>query len=80
VTRRVAIVYRADNGKTWPRIQAILDRHGVRDDLVSRGDAEGGLQKLEASICLRHHDHRIVLASLAEESEVTELRTLSGDK
>jgi len=80
VIRRVTIVYRPDNGKTWPRIQAILDRHGVRDDVVSRGDAEGGLQKLDASICLRHHDHRIVLATLAEQSEVTELRTPPGNK
>jgi len=69
----VAIAYRPDGGKTWPRLQIVLDRYSVMDRDVRHTAAKGELHRCETKVCLTHREHRSVLGDLAEIREVVEL-------
>lgn len=71
---RLTVAYRPDGGKTWPRLQAVLDRYQIPDRHVHRREAKGGLHRCEARVCLTHRDHRAVVGELAEIPEVVELQ------
>ena len=73
VLQRVSVIYRPAGGKTLPRIQEVLDRYKVADEKVrhARHGDEDGI--LEAPVCVRHRNHRIILRDLAEIHEVLAL-------
>lgn len=70
---RVRLEYRSERGKTLPRLQSILDRYGVRDDVVTHSEHDDGNRRLEAKVCVRHREHRDVLRELAEIEPVLSL-------
>ena len=69
----VVVVYRPDNGKTRPRLQAILDRYRVPDKAVDDDRRSPEERTLRAKICLHHREHRGVLKELAEIPEIVAL-------
>ena len=71
--QRVSVVYRPASGKTLPRIQDVLDRYRVPDAKVRHARHGDEDRMLEAPVCVRHRNHRIVLKDLAEIQEVLAL-------
>ncbi|MCZ6793285.1 MAG: MgtC/SapB family protein [Planctomycetota bacterium] len=64
---KITLHYRADNGKTRPRIQAILDIHQVPDERVRDGDGEkDGEARLTVEYCTIHRNHRVILKEFAD--------------
>lgn len=71
----LTVVYRPDGGKTWPRVQLVLDRHQIPDRHVRRHEDPGELHRCEARVCLVHRDHRSIVGELADIPEVVGLKT-----
>lgn len=70
------VIYRSDNGKTWPRLQTILDNYRVPVDKVIHDRRDENTRSFRASLCVAHREHRSVLSEIAGIPEVLEI---SGD-
>ena len=68
--RATTVTFRPDHGKTWPRLQTILDNHRIPLRNVTHGENDEGGHTLRTRLCMVHHDHRVVLRDLAEVAEV----------
>jgi len=75
--RRVLVVYQPGQGKTHARITALLDdakgHIGIGDD-KQRSE---GLREIRIEYCGVHHDHRCVLAQLADVPGVEALEPIA---
>ncbi len=70
VHRGTTVVYRADHGKTWPRLQAILDEYRIAGADVAHGRRDEGEKTFSVQFCTAHREHRSILRDLAEVREV----------
>jgi putative Mg2+ transporter-C (MgtC) family protein len=77
--RATTVAYRPDHGKTWPRLQTILDSHRIALRDVTHGEGDEGRHTFHARLCMVHHDHRVVLRDLAEVAEVLEIDVEPAD-
>ena len=73
------VTYRPDRGKTWPRLQAILDDYRVPSGSVAHGPPDKGERTFRTRLCMAHRDHRSILRDLAEVPEVLEIGVESNE-
>jgi putative Mg2+ transporter-C (MgtC) family protein len=70
---RIAVTFRPDHGKSRPQLQEILDRGRVPDADVTLDEPEAEEHRLEAWICQRHRDHRVVISELSQHPQVVSI-------
>jgi len=70
VHHETTVVYSANHGKTWPRLQTILDNYRVPASRVTHGPLDEGEKTLRTLLCTVHRDHRTILRDLADLPEV----------
>jgi hypothetical protein len=64
------VVYRSDHGKTWPRLQTILDDYRIPLRYVNHGRRDEGEKTFCTPLCTVHREHRSILRDLADVPEV----------
>ena len=77
--RETTVVYRGDRGRTWPRLQAVLDNYRVPESSISHGQRAEGEKTFQARVCSAHREHHSVLRDLAEIPEVLEIDVAGGN-
>ena len=75
--RRVLIVYQPSQGKTRPRITALLDEAKGHIAIGDDKERPQGLREISVEYCGVHRDHRCVLAQLADVPGVEALEDLA---
>jgi putative Mg2+ transporter-C (MgtC) family protein len=75
--RRVLVVYQPDQGKTRPRITALLDEAKGHIAIGDDKERPQGLRELTVEYCGVHRDHRCVLAQLADVPGVEALEDIA---
>ncbi|NIM01424.1 MAG: hypothetical protein GTN89_11410 [Acidobacteria bacterium] len=70
VPRETTVVYRANHGKTWPRLQAILDEYRIPSTDVTHERRDEGERAFSARLCTAHREHRSILRDLSDIPEV----------
>jgi uncharacterized membrane protein YhiD involved in acid resistance len=75
--RRVLIVYQPGQGKTRPRIIALLDEAKGHIAIGDDKQRPEGLREISVEYCGVHRDHRCVLAQLADVPGVEALETIA---
>ena len=66
VRKEATVVYRSDHGKTWPRLQAILDDYRIPLRYVTHGQRDEGEKTFCTPLCTVHREHRSILRELAD--------------
>lgn len=77
--RATTVAYLPDHGKTWPRLQAILDSHRILTRDLTHDASDKGRHTFRTRVCMAHRDHRVVLCDLAEVAEVLEIDVKPSD-
>jgi putative Mg2+ transporter-C (MgtC) family protein len=77
--RATTVSFRPDHGKTWPRLQTILDDHRIPSRDITHSESEEERHTFRTRLCMVHHDHRVVLRDLAEVAEVLEIDVQPAD-
>ena len=70
VRQEATVVYRSDHGKTWPRLQTILDDYRIPLRYVTHGRRDEGEKTFRTPLCTVHREHRSILSDLADVPEV----------
>jgi hypothetical protein len=75
--RRVLVVYQPAQGKTRARLTALLDDAKGHIAIGDDKERPEGLREISIEYCGLHHDHRCVLAQLADLPGVEALETIT---
>ncbi len=62
--------YRPNCGKTWVRLQHVLDRFNLEDVAVRHVSASGEERTVEIDVCTVHRSHRGILKEIVDDDEV----------
>lgn len=72
---RASVLYEPHGGKTFIRLQELVDEHRLKGERTESGTHVPGLEEFSFSYCRAHAQHREVLNRLAGMREVREIRT-----
>jgi len=75
--RRVLVVYQPAQGKTRARLTALLDDAKGHIAIGDDKERPEGLREISIEYCGLHHDHRCLLAQLADLPGVEALETIT---
>jgi putative Mg2+ transporter-C (MgtC) family protein len=72
---RASVLYEPHGGKTFIRLQELVDEHRLKGERTESGAQVPGLEEFSFAYCRAHAQHREVLNRLAGMREVREIRT-----
>jgi putative Mg2+ transporter-C (MgtC) family protein len=64
------VTYRPEHGKTWPRLQSILDDYRTPTAGIVHGQATEDQSTFRTRVCMVHREHRSVLRDIADVPKV----------